>query len=88
MKSANPHPAGIDRQHRTQPHHHLFGCFIGECHRQNTNGGNLTGLDQPSDAGGEYPRLAAASTGQDQSGLGMAIFGNWRKGHRLALFWV
>ena len=88
MKRANPHPAGIDRQHRAQPHHHLFGCFIGECHRQHANWRNLACLDEPSDAGSEYPCLAATGAGQDQGGLGMAIFGNWRKGHCLALFWV
>ena len=88
MKRANPHPAGIDRQHRAQPHHHLFSCFISECHRQDPNGRNLTRLDEPSNAGGENPSLAAAGASQDQGRLGMAIFGNRRKGHCLALFWV
>ena len=78
MKRANPHPAGIDRQHRAQPHHHLFGRFIGECHCQDPNRRNLACLDQPSNAGGEYPRLATTGAGQDQGGLGMAIFCNRR----------
>ena len=74
MKSTNPHPAGIDRQHRTQPHHHLFSRFIGECHRQDPNGRNLACLDEPSNAGGKYPRLAATGASQDQGGQWAGIY--------------
>ena len=58
MKSANPHPAHIDRQHGTQAGQHFFGGLVGEGHGHQTARTGLAGLQQPSNAGGEHTGFA------------------------------
>ena len=80
VKGADPHAAGAHRQHGRQAGEHFLGGFVGKCNRQDACGIDLTGLDQPGDAGGQHPRLARAGTGQDQrmlrrKGDGLELFG-------------
>ena len=70
MKSANPHTAHVDRQHRGEPRHHLFGGFVGEGHRHHAARGDLAGLQEPSDTRGQHTGFARASTRQNK---GVAI---------------
>jgi hypothetical protein len=70
VEGADPHATHIDRQHAGQARHHLLGGLVGEGHRQDAARRHLPGLQQPRDAGGQYPGLARASTGQDQGMLG------------------
>ena len=88
MESANPHSPSINGQHRAQTEHHLLSGLISKGHCQDSNGGNLSGLDQPSDTGSQDARLAAACPSQDHGGLGLAIFIDGREGYCLALFWI
>ena len=69
VKGANPHGVHIDRQHGLQTQFHLFGGFVGEGHGQNAARRHLPGLQQPGDAGGQYPCFAGACAGQNQGVL-------------------
>jgi hypothetical protein len=69
VKGADPHAAGIDRQHRRQARLHFLRRLVGEGHRQNALRPDLPGRDQPGDARGQHARLAAAGTGEDQGVL-------------------
>ena len=90
VEGADPHPAGAHRQHGGQPGEHLLGSFVGKCNRQNAGRIDLTGLDQPGDAGGQHAGLARAGTGEDQrmlprKGDGLELFGveiGEQRGHR------
>jgi hypothetical protein len=69
VKSADPHAAGVDRQHRRNAGEHFARGLVGEGHRQNALWPDLAGLDQPRDAGGEHPGLSRAGAGKNQRGL-------------------
>ena len=81
MKSADPHTLEVDRQHGAQPGQHLPGRLVGKGDRQQAIGADLTGGNQPGNAGGQDPGLAAAGPRQNQGGL----FG---KGDSGLLRWV
>ncbi len=66
VKRPDPHAAHIHRQHVRQAGHHFLGGLVGEGDRQNATGRDLPGLQQPSDAGGQHPRLARTGAGEDQ----------------------
>ena len=69
VEGAHPHAAGVDRQHRGDAGQHLACGLVGEGHCQQAERIDLPRLDQPGDARGQYPRLAAAGTGEDHRGL-------------------
>ncbi len=70
VEGADPHPPGVDREHRRQPREHFLGGLVGEGHRQDALGAAVAVLDQPGDPRGEHPRLARAGAGEDQGMLG------------------
>ena len=78
VKSAYPHTARINRQHRGQPRDHFLRRLIGKSHRQYAVRRDMTAADQISDTGGQHARLAAARPRQYQRGL-------CGQGHRLQL---
>ena len=45
MKSADPHAAGIDRQHRGNAGEHFLGCFVSEGDGEDAVWADLAGLD-------------------------------------------
>jgi hypothetical protein len=49
---------------------HFFGCLVGEGHGHQTARADLTGLQQPGDAGGQHPGFARTRARQDQGMLG------------------
>ncbi len=69
VKGADPHAAHVDRQHGGEPRQHFLRGLVGEGDRQHALRRDLSGLDQPRDAGRQHARLAAAGTGEDQGGL-------------------
>ena len=70
VEGADPHPPGVDREHRRQPREHFLGGLVGKGHRQDALGAAVAVLDQPGDPRGEHPRLARAGAGEDQGMLG------------------
>ena len=66
VEGADPHAAGIDRQHRGNPRQHLLGGLVGEGHREDRRRARLSGGDEPGEAGREHPGLAAARPREDQ----------------------
>ena len=80
VERADPHAARVDRQHRRQARHHLLRRLVGERHRKDAGGRDLSAADQVGDARGQHACLAAARPGEDQRGLvrqrdGLALFG-------------
>ena len=66
MEGTHPHAAHIHWQHARQTRQHLFRRLVGEGDGQHTARRNLTGLQQPSDAGREHAGFARTSTRQDK----------------------
>ncbi|MCY1232754.1 hypothetical protein D9M72_452660 [compost metagenome] len=66
VEGADPHAAGVDRQHRRQPRLHFLGGLVGKGHRQDARRRDPAVLDQPGDARGQHAGLAAARARQDQ----------------------
>jgi hypothetical protein len=69
VEGADPHAAGVDRQHRRDARQHFLRRLVGEGHRQDPQRRHLAGLDQPDDAGGQHPCLARAGPRQNQRGF-------------------
>jgi hypothetical protein len=69
VKGADPHAAGVDRQHRRDARQHFLRRLVGEGDRDEAARAHLPGLDQPRNARGEHARLAAAGAGEDQRRL-------------------
>ena len=69
VKSADPHAARVDRQHRRDAREHLLGGLVGESHRQEPVRAHLPGLYQPRDARRQHARFAAAGAGEYQRRL-------------------
>ena len=78
VKGADPHAADVDRHQRRQPRCHFLGRLVGKCHRQHPVRPDLAGGNQPGNAGGQHPRLAAACTGKNQG-----VHGGQRHGLQL-----
>ena len=66
VKRANPHAAHIDGQQRGQAREHFLGRLVGESDGQNAAGPDLTGLQQPGDAGGQHAGLAGTGPRENQ----------------------
>ena len=81
VKGANPHAPHIHRQHGREPGHHLLGRLIGEGHRHDAAGRYLPSLQEPGNAGGQYPRFARSGSRQNKRMLG-------RQAHSRTLFGV
>ena len=81
VKRADPQPADGLIQHGFDPAAHFGGGLVGESHGQNRPGRGVFHRQQPSDASGQHPGLAAAGTGQYAQGT-------QRRGDRLALGFV
>ena len=68
VKGRNHHPlAGSLADHLLNPLAHLFGCFIGEGHRQNLFRRD-SGFKQMGNPAGDDPGLAGARSGEQQQG--------------------
>src|SRR5690606_3987271 len=81
MKSADPHAARVDRQQGGQAREHFTRRLVGKSNGHQAVGAGLVRLYQPSHAGGEHPRLAAACTSQNQRVLRWECYGG-------LLFWI
>ena len=79
VEGTNPHATHVVRQHGRQARCHFLGSLVGEGHGHDAAGRDLPGLQQPSNARGQHPRLARTSARQHQR---MAL----RQGHSRALF--
>ena len=66
VEGAHPHTAHIDWQHARQTRQHLFGSLVRKGDSQNATRRNLTGLQQPSDAGRQHAGFARTSPRQDK----------------------
>ncbi len=69
VKGADPHPAGVDRQHRRDAREHFLCRLVGEGDGEDAVRADVPGLDEPGDASGENARLARAGAGEDQRRL-------------------
>jgi hypothetical protein len=68
MESPQPHGAAREPQERFDAAAHFSGGFIGEGNGKDAVGRRALDLDQPCHPMHQYPGLAAAGAGQDQSG--------------------
>ncbi len=69
VEGADPHAAGVDRQHPGNADEHFPRGLVGKGHCQQSLRTDLPGLNQPSDAGGEHAGLAGSGTREDQCRL-------------------
>ena len=78
MKGSNPHALEVHIDHAAEPPEHLASSLIRKGDRQDAQGADPAGGDQPCNSRRQDPGLAAASPSQDQRWL------RW-KGDRLLL---
>ena len=66
VECADPHAAGVDRQHRREACLHFASRLVGKGHRQNALRPDLPRRQQPGDARSKHSRLATPCTSKDQ----------------------
>ena len=66
MEGTHPHPTHAILEQALYPPAHLRGGLVGEGHRENAEGRQATGFDQPRDPVDQDPGLTATSARQHQ----------------------